>query len=249
MPIHEKSLIRPENLVTHEQLGDRRRRRLRALEHVHQVARRHRLQRADGGGDRGAAGRRVHPPLLAMRLVHQLLHRQRDQSRLQSALLDLPDPHGIEDGAAARQGHHLAVRVVQQMHLRLPARRQSGRRDEGDGALARAQGPHREEAVDGLRRGLLRAGLRHRQDRGWPGAARVLRAHQAAAVAGLAGRAGARPGQPAAGRPADEARPRHPVPSAHARLGRARSAAIEEYVDEREAAARKALRLDVQGAE
>ena len=47
----------------------------------------------------------------------------------------------------------------------------------------------------------------------------VLRAHQAAAVAGLAGRAGARPGQPAAGRPADEARPRHPVPSAHARLG------------------------------
>ena len=67
---------------------------------------------------------------------------------------------------------------------------------------------------------LLRAGLRHRQDRGRPGVAAVLRAHQAAAVPGLADRDGARLGNAAAGRAVDEARPRHAVSSAHARLGR-----------------------------
>ena len=46
-----------------------------------------------------------------------------DQPGLQSALLDLPDPHGHGIRAPARQGDHLAVRLVQQMHLRLPARR------------------------------------------------------------------------------------------------------------------------------
>ena len=47
----------------------------------------------------------------------------------------------------------------------------------------------------------------------------VLRAHQAVAVPGLADRAGAWPGDAAAGRAVDEARPRHAVSSAHARLG------------------------------
>ena len=154
-----------------------------------------------------------------MRLLHQFLHCQRDQSRLQSALLDLPDPHGLRRGAAARQGHHLAVRVVQQVHLCLSARRQPGRRDEGDGALARAEGPHREKAIDGFRRGLFRAGLRHRQDRGRPRAAGVLRTHQAIVVPRLAGGAGARACEPFAGRPVDEARPRRRLSPAHARLG------------------------------
>ena len=48
--------------------------------------------------------------------------------------------------AAARQGHHLAVRLLQQMHLCLPARREPRRGHEGDCALARAQGPHRDHS-------------------------------------------------------------------------------------------------------
>ena len=142
------------------QARDRRRGRLRPLEHVHRAARRHRLQRGARGRDRGAARRRAHPPLLAVRLVHQLVHGQRGQSRLQPALLDLSDPHGDGVGAPARQGHHLAVRVVQQVHLRLSARRLPRGRDEGDRALARAQGPHAEVEVDALRRGVHGAGRR-----------------------------------------------------------------------------------------
>ena len=46
----------------------------------------------------------------------------------------------------------------------------------------------------------------------------VLHAHQTVAVPGLADRAGPRLGDAAAGRPVDEARPRHAVSSAHARL-------------------------------
>ena len=46
------------------------------------------------GRDRRDARRRQDPPLLAVRLVHQRLHDQRDRAALQSALLDLPDPHG-----------------------------------------------------------------------------------------------------------------------------------------------------------
>ena len=49
-------------------------------------------------------------------------------------------------------------------------------------------------------------------------AAAVLRAHQAVAVPGLADRARARPGDAAADRTVDETRPRHAVSSAHARL-------------------------------
>ncbi len=62
-------------------------------------------------------------------------------------------------------------------------------------------------------------GLRDRQDRGRPRAAAVLPPHRPAALPGLAGGAGARPRLPPAGRHADEARPRHAVPPADARLG------------------------------
>ena len=158
-----------------------------------------------------------------MRLLHQFLHGQCHQSRLQPALLDLPDPHRAGRGTAARQGHHLAVRVLQQMHLCLPARRQPGRGDEGDGALAGAEGPYREEALDDLRRDFFRAGVRDRQDRGRPGAARVLRRHQAVAVPGLAGRHGARAGVPAAGRAVDQARTRRPCSGRAPAAGSARA--------------------------
>jgi heterodisulfide reductase subunit C2 len=79
MPIHEKSLIRPENLIDHEHLVHRRRRRLRALEHLHQSAGVTDYNEAMQEEIAALAGRRAHPPLLAVRLVHQFLHRQRPQ--------------------------------------------------------------------------------------------------------------------------------------------------------------------------
>ena len=111
------------------------------------------------------------------------------------------------------------------------------------------KGTRRGEAVDDLRRGLLRAGLRHRQDRGRARAAALLQAHRPAAVPGLAGGADPRPGAAPAGRHADEDGPRHALPPAHPRLGPGARAAIDEYVEEREAADRAALGLDAEGAE
>ena len=52
------------------------------------------------------------------------------------------------------------------------------------------QGPHAEVEIDAVRRGVHRAGRRHRQDRGRPRHPQLLRADRAAAAAGLAGRDG-----------------------------------------------------------
>ena len=179
MPIHEKSLIRPENLVEHESL---------VIDGVDVSGHWSTFIETRAISDynenmqdeiEALAGGEHISALLAMRLLHQFLHRQRDQSRLQSALLDLSDPPGHGGRTGPRQGHHLAVRELQQMHLCVPARRQSRRGDEGDGALAGTQGPYRKVAVHGLRRGLFRAGLQERQDRGRPCPAAILQAARA----------------------------------------------------------------------
>ena len=81
MPIHEKSLIRPENLVTHEHLE------LEGIDvsgHWSTFIESRTVtdyNESLAGGDRRPARRRIHPPLLAMRFVHQCLHDQRHQSR------------------------------------------------------------------------------------------------------------------------------------------------------------------------
>ena len=175
MPIHEKSLIRPENIKTHEKLvldgvdvsghwstfietrvvsdyNERLQDEIAALpggEYIHRCWQ-------CGSCTNSCTVNAVNPDF-------------------NPALLDLPDPRGHGVGAAARQGHHLAVRLVQQVHVRLPARRVPGGRDEGDGALAGAQGTHAEVEVDDVRRGVLRAGHRDRQDRGGPRHPRFLR--------------------------------------------------------------------------
>ena len=111
------------------------------------------------------------------------------------------------------------------------------------------KGHTEQKPSDGLRRGLLRAGLRHRQDRGRPRAARSssrapgsrccrtgwsrwCAAWCCRLPVGLLMKLGL----------ATLFRPR-------TRGWGEASAAIEEYVDEREAADRAALGLDVQGAE
>jgi hypothetical protein len=117
MPIHEKSLIRPENLKTHDEL---------VIDGVDVSGHWSTFIEARVVTDYNEAleeeiAALPGAPLLAVRLVHEFLHRERDQPGLQSALLDLPDPRGHGIRTAARQGHHLAVRLLQQVHLCLPA--------------------------------------------------------------------------------------------------------------------------------
>ena len=151
MPIHEKSLIRPENLVTHEHLE---------IEGVDVSGHWSTFINSRAVTDYNEQMEEEIAALPGGEFIHRCWQCGSCTNSctvnainpgLQPALLDLPDPHGFRRRAAARQGHHLAVRLLQQMHLRLSARRQSGRRDEGDRPLARAQGPHREEAIDDVR--------------------------------------------------------------------------------------------------
>ena len=73
-----------------------------------------------------------------------------------------------------------------------------GRRHESDRALARAERPHAEVAVDAFRRGLHRADRRNRQDRGKPLDPPLLRAHRSRSWCNLDDRDGE---APAAGLP------------------------------------------------
>jgi hypothetical protein len=124
MPIHEKSLIRPENLKTHDELvidGVDVSGHWSTFIEARVVTDYNEALEEEIAALPGGEYIHRHPPLLAVRLMHELLHRQRNQPGLQSALLDLPDPRGHGIRAVARQGHHLAVRLLQQVHLCLPA--------------------------------------------------------------------------------------------------------------------------------
>ena len=172
MPIHEKSLIRPENLVTHEHLeidgvdvsghwstfiktravtdyNEQMQEEIAALpggEYIHRCWQ-------CGSCTNACTVNAINPDFNPRYWIY--LIRMGYESEL------LRDKDIIWQCVSCNKCTYACPRDVD-----------PGRRDEGDGALAGAEGPHREEAVDDLRRSLLRAGLRHRQDRGRPRAAR-----------------------------------------------------------------------------
>ena len=110
--------------------------------------------------------------------------------------------------------------VVQQVHLRLPARRRARGRDEGAVALDGVEGARQEIAVDGVRRGVLRAGVRARQDRGRARHAALLQAHGPEPQPGVADRDGEADAAPPAGDDADQAWPRDAGRAEHQQLVR-----------------------------
>ena len=138
----------------------------------------------------------------------------------------------------------MAVRLLQQMHLRLSARRGAGRCHEGFGPLAGAQGPPAEISLDSVRRDFFGTGDKHRQDRRRPHHSRFLQAHRPASHAGLAGGIGKK-GRRASAVEADDGHGAIGPLQAENEAGWAPArAAIEEYVAEQEALQHQALGLD-----
>ncbi len=183
MPIHEKSLIRPENLQHARQARARRRRRLRPLEHVHRVERgrpittsawRRRSRRCPGG-------EYIHrcwqcgscTNACTVNAINQdfnprfwiYLIRMGMESEL------LRDKDIIWQCVSCNKCTYACPRDV------VP-----GGRHEGDRALARAQRARRALDIDAIRRGVRRPGDRHRQDRGGAHHPPVLRPDRAAAA-------------------------------------------------------------------
>ena len=156
MPIHEKSLIRPENLVTHEHL---------TIDGVDVSGHWSTFINSRVVTDYNEDMQEEIAALPGGEFIHRCWQCGSCTNACTVNALN-PDFNprywiylirmGFEDELAARQGPDLAVRLLQQMHLCLPARREPRRGDEGDRALAGAEGPRRAEAGDGLRRRLLR---------------------------------------------------------------------------------------------
>ena len=78
MPIHEKSLIREENITVQDELV------------------------IDGVDVSGHWSTFIEPRVVAMRVVHEFMHCQCDRSRVQSSFLDLSYPHRYGRGIVAR---------------------------------------------------------------------------------------------------------------------------------------------------
>ena len=160
MPIHEKSLIRPENLQTHDQL---------VVDGVDVSGHWSTFIKSRAITDYNEAMQDEIAALPGGENIHRCWQ---CGSCTNSCTVNAINPDfnprywiylirmGMESETAARQGHHLAVRVVQQVHLCLPARRGARRRDEGAAHWLELKGHIAEVALDGVRRGVLRAGVR-----------------------------------------------------------------------------------------
>ena len=151
MPIHEKSLIRPESIKTHDKL---------VIDGVDVSGHWSTFIESRVVTDYNEAMEQEIAALPGGEHIHRCWQ---CGSCTNSCTVNAIEPRfnprywiyltrmGMESELSTRQGPHLAVRVVQQVHICLSARRQSGRRDEGDRALARAEGPHAGESVDDVR--------------------------------------------------------------------------------------------------
>ena len=112
MPIHEKSLIRPENIVTRENLeidgidvsGD-----WSTFIHTRVVSDYNEELEEEIAALPG--GEYIHRCWQCGSCTNSCT-RQRREPRFQSALLDIPYPHGHGIRAFARQGNYLAVRLL-----------------------------------------------------------------------------------------------------------------------------------------
>ena len=130
MPIHEEHLIRPENLSTHDSLvvdG------VDVSGHWSTFIRDPRGQRTTTRTmqeeiEALPGGENIHRCWQCGSCTNACTVQRRSTRDFNPRYWIYLIRMGMESELAARQGHHLAVRELQQVHLRLPARRGARRR-------------------------------------------------------------------------------------------------------------------------